>query len=94
MDMLPKLNEWTYCFEYKNGLDELLTGFHPSHSLSLEELAELTQVLFTVAPEFKSCGAADKTVLREIESLLGQAVGLMSQGPRAEDVQILNTLPL
>jgi adenylosuccinate synthase len=94
MDMLPKLNEWKYCFGYKDGLEELLAGFHPSRSLSLEERAELTQALLAVTPEFNSCKAEDKTVIREIESLLGQPVGLISHGPRAEDVQILNALPL
>ncbi len=105
MDALSHLKEWKYCLGYKNCHDlydhavdctvsgDVLTSFHLPGFLSLEERAQFTQALSTVTPVFETCEADDKIVVRKIESLLGRQVGMISRGPRAEDVQILNPLP-
>jgi adenylosuccinate synthase len=105
MDALSHLKEWKYCIGYKDSHDlydrsidatqsaDVLTSFRLPNFLSLEERAQFTQALSTVAPVIESCEAGEEIVVRKIESLLGCQVGMISHGPRAENVQILNALP-
>jgi len=97
---------WKYCLEYQgvhvpdnisvvdSKSDEgILTRFRLLSLLSLEERAQFTQALSTVAPILKNCDIDGETVIREIELLLGQQVGIASYGPSAENVKILHLLP-
>ena len=51
------------------------------------------QALSEVTPVLKSCDVNDETVIREIELLIGQQVGIVSYGPSAENVQVLYSFP-
>jgi adenylosuccinate synthase len=105
LDVLSRLKTWKYCPGYKgyHGLydipvdstisDGALASFRLPHFLSLAERAQFTQALSTVAPVLETCDADDETVIREIELLIGQPVGIISRGPSAENVQILNSFP-
>lgn len=105
LDVLSRLKTWKYCPGYKGyyGLygtsvdstisDGVLASFRLPHLLSLAERAQFTQALSTVTPVLETCDVDDETVIREIESLLGQPVGIISRGPSAENVQILNSFP-
>jgi hypothetical protein len=96
---------WTYCPGYRKYQricdspvnltvsGDILTGFRLQHFLSLEERAQLTQALTTVEPMLKSCQADEKSVIREIESLTDQSIGMISRGPAATNVEILTPLP-
>lgn len=105
LDMLPSMKAWTYCPGYRKYQricdspvnltvsGDILTGFRLQHFLSLEERAQLTQALTTVEPMLKSCQADEKSVIREIESLTDQSIGMISRGPAATNVEILTPLP-
>jgi hypothetical protein len=105
LDVLPHLKRWIFCPGYE-GYDSLydpsfgatvsagvLTSFHLPDSLSLEKRAQFTQALSTAMPALESCSADDETVIQEIETLVGQSVGIVSRGPSAENVQTLDSLP-
>ena len=106
LDVLSRLKPWKYCLGYKGyqGLNDtsvaatisgdVLTNFHLPAFLSLAERTQFTQGLSIVTPVLETCDADDETVIQEIESLIGQPVGLISRGPSAENVQILNSVPL
>ena len=103
LDLLPHLKTWNYCLGYKDchGLydipmdftitDDILTSFGHSQLLSLEEREQFTRTLSTVSPVLESCEANDEVVVQKIESLVGQQVDMISHGPTADDVQILNS---
>jgi adenylosuccinate synthase len=105
LDVLSRLKTWKYCPGYKryNDLydasavstvsDSVLTDFRLPAFLALEQRSQLTEALSTVTPVFTDCDADDKTVIREIESLTGQQIGIVSRGPSATDVQIMNSFP-
>jgi adenylosuccinate synthase len=103
MDILQGLEFWKYCSEYQasnilegNPLPSAMTANTlenlPSPSpLSTAERSELTQALSKAVPIMNSIDTDIDTVLQAIERLLGQQVGIVSHGPRAVDVQILNS---
>lgn len=105
MDILPRLDAWKYCQGYKEysgisdmGIDALisnglLANFRLPEGLSLPKRAQFSQTLSTVKPEFNTCKAKEEDVLQEIESLVGQPVGMISHGPSAGQVQALSSLP-
>jgi adenylosuccinate synthase len=105
MDMLSRLKTWRYCLGYKGyrGLcdtcidstmaGDILTSFRLPQFLSLEKRTQFTQALSTVTPAFETCEADFEAVVREIELFIGQQVGMISRGPSAENVQILNSFP-
>jgi len=105
LDILPSLKRWTYCVGYQEYHDPhkisiasiasngALTGFQLPPSLSLEQRSEFTKVLSSVKPILESCDLDEESVIREIESLTGQQVGIISHGPSAKDVQILKSFP-
>jgi adenylosuccinate synthase len=106
LDMLSKLKSWKYCPGYKNpsAFDEtlvstersgsVLTSFHIPQFLTLEQRAHFTQELLCATPLLQTCDPDDESVIREIEALLGQPVDIISHGPGAENVQIVNPLPI
>ena len=105
LDILPSLKSWKYCPGYQgyhgsnntsvvtNTSDGILTGFRLPPFLSLAERTQFTQALSEVTPVLKSCDVNDETVIREIELLIGQQVGIVSYGPSAENVQVLYSFP-
>jgi adenylosuccinate synthase len=105
MDILSHLKTWKYCPGYLgyNDPDDksdasmtakgITTRFNLPPFLSLEQRTRYTLALSAVTPVIKECNADEDTVLREIESLMDQPPGIISRGPRAEDVQILNFPP-
>lgn len=104
MDMLPRLETWNYCAGYQQsqGFDNtfinpkvssgLLTKFSLLPSASLDQRAQFTQALFEAIPALESCTAKQEEVIQKIESLLGQSVGMISNGPSAENIQILKSI--
>jgi adenylosuccinate synthase len=105
MDLLPRLDSWKYCEGYAgyDGLENMTTdtnvtsgglkGFRFWRDLQIEQREQITKALSTVVPIIETCTANEGEVIRKIESLLGQPVGIISRGPSAENVQILNPIP-
>lgn len=103
MDTLAGRREWKFCPAYQGQdslegadaivSDGMVTGFHLSPSLSLAQRAQFTQALAVVQPQIDSCEPQAGKVIQTIESLLAYPVGLVSHGPRAGDVRILNSFP-
>ena len=106
LDVLSNLKTWKYCTGYKGkySFDDafietdvfngVLANFHLPRFLPLAKRAQFTQLLSSVNPVFETCDADDGKVIRKIESLIGQPIGIISSGPRAKNVQILNSIPL
>ena len=99
LDILQHLEAWKYCTGYQ-GLSILdyestdtLTDLHLPSQLSLSEREQFTQVLSKATPVINNVNADDETVIRTIERLVGQQVGIVSRGPSAENVQILKSFP-
>ncbi len=105
LDALPHLETWKYCPGYRaqSAIDEafvdprasggLLTGFSPPDPRSLGQRERFTQALSAAMPLLESCEVEAGKVVQKIEALLGQPVNLVSRGPCATDVQVLNDLP-
>jgi adenylosuccinate synthase len=106
MDLLPRLKAWHYCAGYSeyhelisNSIDNdiseaALEEFCMSTSLSLAQRAKLTKALFKVKPNLNECVAEEASVIQKIESLLNHPVDMISRGPTAMDIQILNSIGL
>jgi adenylosuccinate synthase len=102
MDAVPHLKTWKHCVGYKDyqnvcdiGADvtissDILTSFYLPQLSLLEKRSQFTQVLSRVTPVLETCEANDASVIQEIESITKQQVGMVSYGPSAEDVQLLN----
>jgi adenylosuccinate synthase len=106
MDMLQHLTTWKYCAGYA-GSDSLenmaidtnviggnLKSFRLRRFLQLEQREQITKALSAVVPILETCVPNEGKVIRRIESLLGQPIGIISRGPSAEDIQILNPMPM
>jgi adenylosuccinate synthase len=105
MDVLAHLNAWKYCRGYEGWqdlddpliditiFDNLLTSFRLSPLLSLEKRAQFTQTLSTLIPVLETHEADEETVIRKIETLIDQQIGIISRGPCANHVKVLNSLP-
>jgi adenylosuccinate synthase len=105
LDVLPHLKTWKYCIGYKGQLDfdnsfvdsniseNVLVNFRLPRFLQLTQREQFTQALSKVMPVLETCDADDGKVIQEIASLLGQAVGIISSGPSAENIKILNAIP-
>jgi len=105
MDMLRNQKEWKYCYGYQgqqyfdtisnevNVSDKVLRNFHLPRSLSLEQRSRITQAISSVNPLIKSCEAKEEKVIQEVEELIGQTVGIISRGPSAKDVQLMQHVP-
>jgi adenylosuccinate synthase len=105
LDILSHLKRWIYCAGYKEPLDfdnifvdltisdGVLSSFHLPHFLPLARREMFTQALFEVTPVLESCEAGDRKVIQMIESLLGQPVDIVSHGPGAENVKVINAIP-
>lgn len=105
LDILPRLESWKYCQGYQ-GLqlpedtsllagvsDGLVSDLHPYPELSLAKRTQFTQALSRVVPKLHACSADEESVTGEIERLSGQQIGMISYGPMAENVRVVNSLP-
>lgn len=105
LDILPRLESWKYCTGYQGfGSSDVqpdssaqpdgpLTTLRPPPPYSLDQRTEFTRALSAVTPLLEDCAADEKPVIAKIEALTGQRVGIVSRGPCADDVQILDFLP-
>jgi adenylosuccinate synthase len=105
LDILSHQKRWIYCPGYKAPLDfdktfvgsaiseGVLSSFHLPLFLPLEQREKFTQALSKVTPVLESCDTGDGEVIQKIESLLGQSIGMISRGPSAKDIKIINALP-
>jgi adenylosuccinate synthase len=103
MDMLSKLETWKHCVGYQreygfNGqivdMDEsngILTNFRLPHALPLKQREQFSHALSAATPLVNTCKADAATVIQKIEALVGHSVGLVSHGPSAKNVEILDT---
>lgn len=82
MDVLLKLKEWRYVASYQDW-----GGIDIPADVSLDERAQFAKKLSQVAPILASCAANDNIVIKKIEELLGQKVGILSYGQSTGDVQ-------
>ena len=105
LDLLARLKSWKYCTGYQ-GFDSSysqsdsqpqpgipLTTLRPPHPHSIEQRTEFTSALSAVTPLLEECAADEKQVIAKIESLTGQKVGMVSRGPRTDNVQLLRSFP-
>lgn len=105
LDLLSHLKTWQYCAGYGGHLDfdpsfvatnssnGVLKNFNLPRSLPLEQREQFTRALCAVTPDLQNCDANSGKVIHRIETLLGQQVGMISSGPRAENVKISNSFP-
>ena len=101
LDVLSHIREWKYCRGYMGYHDpqdtsiestlsgDVLTSFQLPKDLPLEKREQFTHALSVVTPVLEIRNADEETVVREIELLTGQSVGMISRGPSAEDIQTL-----
>ena len=82
VDALTRLPVWKFCAGYEG-----FKGFPAPSSLLLEEREVITNALSRVQPMMQSRAVGEESVLSAIEEQLGQAVKVVSRGPRAEDVE-------
>ena len=105
LDVLARLEQWRYSPGYEDvqdwpgaSGDADLTGgvlrrLCAARHLPLAQRALLTEALSRVKPILETCPAEERDMLRVIETLTGQPVSLVSRGPSAETVQIINAIP-
>jgi len=103
LDVLENLVNWKFCTGYQDqpalGLafveadqhDGVLTGFRLPLDLSLEQREQFTQALLATRPLLETCEVDERGVIQKIQALLGQSVAIVSRGPHATDVEMLNT---
>jgi adenylosuccinate synthase len=106
LDALSNLQEWKYCAGYRShpafdqgfidhrAFDGVLTKFRIPSFLSLLERERFTQALCAATPLLETCEPEAGKVVQKLEALIGQPVDLVSRGPIATDVEVLNVLPL
>ena len=104
LDILPKLKSWRYCSGYVNFPrsktipleatfnENLLTDFYLSPQLSLSKRAAFTRLLTHANPHITQCAADEEQVIRQVETLLGEEIGIISRGARAKDVELRKPL--
>lgn len=106
LDTLSHVNTWKYCLGYQaqhgfakipvdtNISDGVLTSFRLPQILPLAKRAQFTQELSEVVPVLETCEANEGKTIQKIESLIELPVGIISHGPSAGNVKIINSLPL
>lgn len=104
LDMLSRLETWNYSVGYQayQALDNtlldldlsngVLTNFRVPRSLSLAQREQMTHALSTITPVLETCQADDRKVIQKIAELIGQPVDIISRGPSAKNVQLLNSI--
>ncbi|MBI9045182.1 MAG: adenylosuccinate synthetase [Anaerolineaceae bacterium] len=105
LDVLSHLKTWHYCNGYEGQpcfdkpyihtktKDDVLVNFSLPRSLALEQREQFTQALSEVVPILGTCEPDETQVIEKIEFLLDQSVDMISRGPGAGDVEIINAYP-
>ena len=101
LDVLPRLKTWKYCAGYQGRLDfaqpcglaPVSGNFRLPPSLTLAQREQFTQTLAKITPVLEPCETDSRKVIQKIEALVGQPVGIVSDGPSAGNVKIINTIP-
>ena len=105
LDVLSRLKTWRCCTGYQGQLNfdpafvnspgstGVLENFHLPRFLPLAQRAQFTRALSRVTPVLEDCEPDDRKVIQKIENLIRQPVGMLSSGPGAEHVRILNSIP-
>lgn len=105
MDLLPRLEKFKYCVGYdgypglehmpvgKNATTGVLNNFRFDPLLDIGQREQITKALSAVVPVLETCDVNEGEVIRKIGELLGQPVGIISRGPCAEHVQVLDQIP-
>ena len=105
LDVLSHLKTWKYCTSYdgQHGFDRTfinydthngtLTNFRIPNFVPLAQREQFTQALSAAQPMIETCEADTGKVIQKIESLTGQAVSMISCGPSAKDMQVLDAVP-
>ncbi|MFZ5855438.1 MAG: adenylosuccinate synthetase [Chloroflexota bacterium] len=98
IDILPRLENWQYCSGYQGmhiagtpPTNDTLTDLHLPASLSLAKRTQFTHALSKAAPNVNKANPDEETVIREIERLTGHQVAIVSHGPGAENVQVIDS---
>ncbi len=87
MDLLARLSEWTCCTGYRaRPGSNAVTDLRSQRGLPLEERARLTQELCAAEPVLESWPANVDAVCEKMADLIGRPVGIISNGPMAENV--------
>lgn len=105
MDVLPKLPSWKYSSGYQHVgpvfrslaqsmfINDRLSQFHFPVPLDLARREQFTHELSTTTPFLEECPADEVTVVETLQTLIGQAVGLISTGPTHKHIRTLDALP-
>ena len=105
MDVLARLKTWKYCTGYTGQFDfdqryldadiskGVLGNLRLPPFLPLAQRAQITQALLKIIPVLETCDTTGEKVIEKIETLIGQPVGIISNGPGAENVNIINPIP-
>ena len=105
LDVLSRLKTWRCCTGYQarrnfdpafvdsSGANGVVENIHLPRFLPLAQRAQFTRALSAAVPVFEGCEAEDVKVGQTIESLLGQSVDIVSNGPQAANVKILHRIP-
>lgn len=88
VDTLARLDRWMVCPQYDDG-GEVETLLSESPPLSMDRRCDLTRKLMAVRPRLKSVLPDERQVLQQVETQLGQVVNLLSRGPAAGNVEIV-----
>jgi hypothetical protein len=73
--------------------DGVLTKLSPLPGMSLDLRERVTHELLEVEPVLDDCEPVMEKVVQKIAALTGKSVGLVSTGPTAEHVSLLEELP-
>ena len=104
LDALSRLKAWRCCPGYQgqldfdpafvemNRADGILENFRLPHFLPLEQREQFTRALSHVTPVLEACKPDDREVIQKIEELIRQPVGMISNGPCAENVKIIHSI--
>jgi adenylosuccinate synthase len=103
LDLPARLGIWKVCTGYKDdgAFDNfpvecnisagVVRNIRAPRSFSLQQQTWLTQALFQVDPILESPPLDEHMIIQKVESQIGQAIGLISRGPTAMDVQLLDS---
>lgn len=104
LDALPNLKVWKYSpgYEETSSFDDtdilptiangVLTEIAIRQMLSLEKRSQFTRALTNTSPVIEPCDPNENTVIQKMEFLTQTPVGIISRGPSAKDVQVLDSL--
>jgi hypothetical protein len=87
---IPTLSNITKDITASNGI---LTSFNLQNNLPLSKREKFSHALIEATPILEACEPNKKAVLQKIEVLADRPVGIISQGPTADHVELSNSFP-